>query len=42
MLVAPVLGLRTSSGRKLEVANRTKAGRYASEYGLIDNPQVEH
>jgi len=42
MLVPRLLGLRTSTGRKLEVANRTEAARYASEYGLIDNPQVEH
>jgi len=32
----------TNIYRKLEVANRTEAARYAYEHGLIDNPQVEH
>jgi NarL family two-component system response regulator LiaR len=32
----------TNIYRKLDVANRTEAARYAYEHGLIDNPQVEH
>jgi DNA-binding NarL/FixJ family response regulator len=32
----------TNIYRKLDVANRTEAARYAYEHGLIDSPQVEH
>jgi DNA-binding NarL/FixJ family response regulator len=32
----------TNIYRKLDVANRTEAARYAYEHGLIDKPQVEH
>jgi DNA-binding NarL/FixJ family response regulator len=32
----------TNIYRKLDVANRTEAARYAYEHGLIDNPQLEH
>ena len=32
----------TNIYRKLDVANRTEAARYAYEHGLIDNPQVGH
>jgi len=32
----------TNIYRKLDVANRTEAARYAYEHGLIDNQQVEH
>jgi DNA-binding NarL/FixJ family response regulator len=32
----------TNIYRKLEVANRTEAARYAYEHGLIDSSQLEH
>jgi NarL family two-component system response regulator LiaR len=32
----------TNIYRKLDVANRTEAARYAYEHGLIENPQVGH
>jgi DNA-binding NarL/FixJ family response regulator len=32
----------TNIYRKLDVANRTEAARYAYEHGLIENPQLEH
>jgi hypothetical protein len=35
-------GIFRPTGRKLEVAIRTEAARYAYEHGLIENPQVEH
>jgi len=32
----------TNIYRKLDVANRTEAARYAYEHGLIDSPHAEH